>query len=336
MNKQESTTDNDTQLLDKTMKIIEDKGINFLKSSKEYPKGIIITTLKKSCKFSPFSKISQIQEILFGIDNFKKENPHLLDGEDNLRIFKHKSNAIILFFKKSININKICKEAMQKDKVFKYSPYRGTPLDSRNNYSKIIVENADPNSNLEYYESFGTPIEIKNIRGRDIVTMEVLNPILPAIEEHAKWLKQGKVNKFFFYLNPSEDNKAAPMYCIAKRNYKMDNLHENLVKNLKNKFPRKKLTLNKPKVVEEKLEPQETPTPTKTSPKTPKKTIQKKKKKDDSEDSADSSLESSPVSAKKKVSIKLCTKSTKGGKKCPNVAIKNETFCADHRPTKSK
>lgn len=127
---------------------------------------------------------------------------------------------------------------MLKLKDINIEVYKGNPLDSRKNYSRLIVHNPNPIANKNFYEDFGDVIEVKRTRGVDTVIYKSLNNILPVIEEYTKWRKN-QTKKIFFFLKPNEDNLAAPSYCLLKKYFNPNEDYFKILNQLKEKYPKK-------------------------------------------------------------------------------------------------
>jgi len=129
--------------------------------------------------------------------------------------------------------------------VYIFEPFEGNPLNSKSNYSKVKVKNPDPSANIEYYSSFGEPVQHSREKGVDWIIFKTLNHILPTVEDHAKWRKTQKKKKPWFHLYPDDENKASPQFCILKRNFITSEEYDDLLVFCKQKFPKKEVSIKK-------------------------------------------------------------------------------------------
>jgi hypothetical protein len=211
-------------------------------------------TIKKNKKKKDFSIISQIPNIKKILLSFiKPENKCIFDnnGDPNFRELGGNKKEIILIFKKKEDTEKICKTATEaylkmknelpKDINFIFERFEGNPLNTNTNYSKIKVKNPDPLADENYYSSFGEVHNVERIKGYDIILFKSLKNFLPAIEEHAIWKYPKGPKKRWLFINPEEENKASPQYCILKKYHKKEKNYQILLKYLKENYKKVKV-----------------------------------------------------------------------------------------------
>jgi hypothetical protein len=233
--------------IEEIKKLISTKGQDYEHACEVYTKGIILTTSHRNPKQFFLNSQENIKKIIFlnKEDLKKKEFSHLLDKNKNLNLRDHKTKKNkILIFNKNTDVESICKYASEQIKKLKIKylyieEYKGNPLDSRKNNSRLIVRNPNPLADKNDYKAFGEVIEYKRELGVDTIIYKSLFNILPVIEELTKWKKNLNVNKFFFFLNPNENNLAAPSYCFLKKYYIPDEDYKKLLNQLKDEYPKK-------------------------------------------------------------------------------------------------
>jgi hypothetical protein len=257
-NKEERTDENNNNsFLEELLEVQGKKSKQYQKSMELYSKGIII--FRKTSRLQNLKpNLNHLKIILSSIDNFDNNFPHLFDtnGGLNVRYTGRDKNNFLLIFRDDVDIEKILsliKESSNSKKnkkllklangeSYSFSVYQGvSPLDARTNI-RVTVQNPDPEADKTYYQDFGDIVNCKRRNGTDHITYKTLKPILPALKEHQRWRKAQKGNVFFF-LDPNEENKAAPLYSITTKLFKLPKGFDAALEIIKSKYPKTQVSI---------------------------------------------------------------------------------------------
>jgi len=237
--------------------IIENDKKKNQEASTEFTNGLVINS-----KNSEVALKSYIVELIFkNIENFSENYPHLIDSNGCLKLRKIGKYAYILIFKKNCDIEELRNKAENSMKILLkerkirnelvIKVYDGLPLDTTKH---IVVEVTNPNPKAEEkdYKVYGEILKFADSKGKHIITYSSINNFLPALEQYYKEKKNiWKKRDFSFYIDPNEENKAAPQYRILTKKYAKPSTTF-AVQKLKEKYP---LAYHKRKQEEELLIP---------------------------------------------------------------------------------